>query len=306
MKRIVLSAENIQKSYKQVHAVRGVSLEVFAGEVFGLLGPNGAGKTTTLEIMEGLQKADSGRVEIKGMEQNLSNREIRMITGIQLQSTAIYEKIHVDEAIDLFRSYYPNPQDTDYLLELVSLKEKRKAQVKALSGGQKQRLAIALALVHDPEIVFLDEPTTGLDPQARRNIWEIILNLKARGKTIILTTHYMDEAEQICDRIAIMDAGEIKLTGSPAEIIKTLPAEAFVSVGLHHLPSETDQIPGVVQHSTSGEILTLSTQNLTDTLRYLMTAEQNKDNPFNLHQLNIRKATLEDLFLYLTGKSLRD
>lgn len=302
----IISVENIRKQFKQVIAVKSVSLEVYAGEIFGLLGPNGAGKTTTMEMLEGLQKPDSGTVRIKGMEQSPKSREIRMITGIQLQSTALYEKIRVEEALDLFRSYYPVTQDTAVLLERVALTEKRKSLVKNLSGGQKQRLAIALALVHDPEIVFLDEPTTGLDPQARRNIWEIILDLKKRGKTILLTTHYMDEAEQICDRLAIMDAGEIKMTGTPAELIKTLPAEAFISIGLTGDIWTERSFPGVTEIKKEGHRVEISTKDLTATLRALIAAEQEANPEFNLHELYIRKASLEDLFLHLTGKRLRD
>ncbi len=306
MKEVILSVENIRKQYKQVIAVKSVSLDVARGEIFGLLGPNGAGKTTSLEIIEGLQKADSGTVRINGKIQNLQNREIRMMTGIQLQSTALYEKIRVEEAINLFRSYYPKTQDTEVLLEKVALVEKRKALVKNLSGGQKQRLAIALALVHDPELVFLDEPTTGLDPQARRNIWNIILDLKARGKTVVLTTHYMDEAEQICDRLAIMDAGEIKMTGTPNELIKTLPAEAFITVGLKSPHWTEIQYPGVTDIQQEGNTLKISTKDLTATLRALIATEQETNSELNLHQLDIRKASLEDLFLHLTGKRLRD
>jgi ABC-2 type transport system ATP-binding protein len=302
----ILVVENIRKQFKQVLAVNGVCLEIFPGEIFGLLGPNGAGKTTTMEMLEGLQKPDSGIVRIKGFEQNPNNREIRLFTGIQLQSTALYEKIRVEEALDLFKSYYPKSQPTEDLLTLVALVEKRKALVKTLSGGQKQRLAIALALVHDPELVFLDEPTTGLDPQARRNIWDIILDLKRRGKTVILTTHYMDEAEQICDRLAIMDAGEIKMTGTPAELIRTLPSEAFITVGLNGSTWKERTFPAVTEIRQEGNKLEISTKNLTETLRALIATEQEADAEFNLHELYIRKASLEDLFLHLTGKRLRD
>lgn len=307
MKEPVLVVDSIRKSYKQVMAVRSVSLQVYPGEIFGLLGPNGAGKTTTMEMLEGLRKPDAGTIRIKGMDQRPDNREIRLITGIQLQSTALYEKIRVKEALNLFRSYYPDPQPASVLLERVALTEKQDALVKNLSGGQKQRLAIALALVHDPEIVFLDEPTTGLDPQARRNIWEIILDLKQRGKTVILTTHYMDEAEQICDRLAIMDAGEIKMTGTPRELIRTLPAEAFIQVGLMAAGKWTERTyPGATEIRMEGTQLKISTQDLTATLRALIATEQEHEPELNLHELHIRKASLEDLFLHLTGKSLRD
>jgi len=307
MKEALIQVQNLCKSFKKLQAVKNLSLEINTGEVFGLLGPNGAGKTTTLEIMEGLQTADSGNVFIKGLTHQKHGREIRRITGIQLQSTALYEKIRVEEAINLFRSYYPNPKDTEYLLELVSLVEKRKSFVKNLSGGQKQRLALALALVHDPEVLFLDEPTTGLDPQARRNIWEVILNLKQKGKTIIMTTHYMDEAEQICDRLAIMDSGEIKRIGTPSELIRTLPTEAFIRLKLTGILPVLPDFAGVIHaHSENGYLL-LESSNLTDTLRDIMRAEQMADDfKMNLQEMNIRKATLEDLFISMTGKSLRE
>jgi ABC-2 type transport system ATP-binding protein len=301
----VIRVRGLRKTFKKVEAVKSVSLEVYKGEVFGLLGPNGAGKTTTLEIMEGLQRADAGEVSIKGMQHQDSSRMIRLITGIQLQATALYDKIRVEEVIELFRSYYPVALSLDVLLDTVSLQEKRRAMVKQLSGGQKQRLALALALVHDPEIIFLDEPTTGLDPQARRNIWEVILMLSSQGKTIIMTTHYMDEAEQLCDRIAIMDAGEIKHTDTPSGLIKLLPSEAFISVPYSGVLSALPMIEGVVHTDIQAGMLMLESKDLTMTLKSMMQSETLPE-LLSLHEMNIRKASLEDVFIYLTGKTLRE
>lgn len=301
----IIQVRALRKTFKKLEAVKSVSLDVYKGEVFGLLGPNGAGKTTTLEIMEGLQRADSGEVSIKGMQHQNSSRMIRLITGIQLQATALYDKIRVEEVIELFRSYYPVALPLDQLLEVVSLQEKRRAMVKQLSGGQKQRLALALALVHDPEIIFLDEPTTGLDPQARRNIWDVISRLRSQGKTIIMTTHYMDEAEQLCDRIAIMDAGEIKHTDTPGGLIKLLPSEAFISVPYGGDVSAIPAIDAIVNMQVQDGTLYLESKDLTLTLKSMMQSEV-LPALLSLHEMNIRKASLEDVFIYLTGKTLRE
>ena len=301
----IIQVVGLRKTFKRLEAVKSVSLEVYRGEVFGLLGPNGAGKTTTLEIMEGLQKADAGEVTIKGMQHKDASREIRLITGIQLQATALYDKIRVEEVISLFKSYYPVSLPLDVLLDTVSLQEKRRAMVKQLSGGQKQGLALALALVHDPEIIFLDEPTTGLDPQARRNIWEVILQLRSQGKTIIMTTHYMDEAEQLCDRIAIMDAGEIKHIDTPSGLIKLLPAEAFISIPYGGDASLLPSVEGVVRAEVKSGKWELECTDLTQTLKSIMQSEV-LPGILNLHEMNIRKASLEDVFIHMTGKTLRE
>ncbi len=302
----VLEAKQISKKFQKVQAVKSLNLSVYPGEIFGLLGPNGAGKTTTLEILEGLQVPDTGEIFMKGLDIRKHLQEIRKFSGIQLQSTSIYEKIRVKEVLDLFSSYYKVSTSSDDLIAKVSLQEKSRSLVKTLSGGQKQRLALALAMVHDPEILFLDEPTTGLDPQARRNIWQIILDLKSQGKTILLTTHYMDEAEQLCDRIAIMDAGEIKLIGTPAELIKQLPVEATIRVNLLEpiLPFPT--LPGVAEIKEEGKYIKLGTRDLTQTLRALLTLPEAISQKINFHDLQISRSTLEDLFIYLTGKQLRE
>src|SRR5262245_12973086 len=217
-----LRVRTLRKRYKDVVAVDGIDLDVAGGECFGLLGPNGAGKTTTIEICEGLTAADSGDVEVLGLRWDSDAPQIRQRLGIQLQDTQLSDKLTVLETLRLFRSFYACGPSPDELVALVHLEEKRHARIASLSGGQKQRLALACALVGDPDLLFLDEPTTGLDPQARRQLWELIDGFKQAGRTILLTTHYMEEAERLCDRVAIMDHGKVIAFGTPAELIASL------------------------------------------------------------------------------------
>jgi ABC-2 type transport system ATP-binding protein len=219
-----LRLQNLRKSYGDVIAVDGIDLDVRPGECFGLLGPNGAGKTTTIEICEGLLDRDSGEVHVLGMTWEDDPERLRERLGIQLQDTQLSEKLTVKETIELFRSFYSRSRDVDAVVRAVQLEEKRNARVGSLSGGQKQRLAIACALVGDPELLFLDEPTTGLDPQSRRQLWTLIEEFRATGRTIVLTTHYMDEAERLCDRVAIVDHGHVIALGSPHELIESIGA----------------------------------------------------------------------------------
>jgi ABC-2 type transport system ATP-binding protein len=228
MAELALRVRGLHKQYPNVLAVDGLDLDVPRGEVFGLLGPNGAGKTTTLEIIEGLTQPDGGVIEILGLDWRHHGKEIRSRIGVQLQSTSLFNKITPREALDLYGSYYPRRRPTQELLDLVQLNEKADAYHITLSGGQQQRLAIALALVNDPELVFLDEPTTGLDPQARRSLWEVVRHMKGEGRTVILTTHYMEEAEALCDRLAIMDHGRILTSGTPLELISQLDLPSIV------------------------------------------------------------------------------
>lgn len=220
----VLSLRNLKKSYGDVVAVDGIDLDVQAGECFGLLGPNGAGKTTTIEICEGLLERDSGDVQVLGLTWERDGDRLRERLGIQLQDTQLSDKLTVRETIELFRSFYPKGRPVDDVIGIVQLEEKSDARVGSLSGGQKQRLAIACALVGDPELLFLDEPTTGLDPQSRRQLWTLIEQFRSTGRTIVLTTHYMDEAERLCDRVAIVDHGHIIAQGSPRELIESVGA----------------------------------------------------------------------------------
>jgi ABC-2 type transport system ATP-binding protein len=296
---IVIEVVQITKRFRQVLAVNEVSFEVQQGEIFGLLGPNGAGKTTTLEIIEMLQKPDSGEVWIAGMNIKTQAQQIRQKIGVQFQSTSLYDKITVKECLQLFAHYYPNSIDADTLLEWVNLEEKARTYTKHLSGGQKQRLVLALALVNNPEIVFLDEPTTGLDPQARRNIWDIVQKLKEQGKTVVLTTHYMDEAERLCDRLAIMDNGKIINIGSPQHLIHQAQLPTALIIEKSAVSDEMLQKDfSFIQKD--GKFV-LKTQDINTTLQRLISASQ-----INLNEVSIQKPTLEDLFIYLTGKNLRD
>src|SRR6476661_8118060 len=239
--RPALRVVGLRKRYGDVVAMDGLDLTVASGECFGLLGPNGAGKTTTLEICEGLSEPDSGEVEVLGRRWSSAAADLRQRLGIQLQETQLSDKLTVVETLRLFRSFYRQGAGVDEIIDLVQLRDKRTARVGALSGGQKQRLALACAIVGDPEVLFLDEPTTGLDPQARRQLWELIEEFKLAGRTILLTTHYMDEAERLCDRVAIMDHGKVIALGTPRELIASIGAEHVVefSAGRAGHPVET-------------------------------------------------------------------
>ena len=240
---IALSLKNLRKAYQGVVAVDGLSLEILSGECFGLLGPNGAGKTTTVEICEGLAEPDSGDVRVLGMTWKHDAKQLRQRLGVQLQETQLAEKLTVIETVLLFRSFFRQGPEPDFAIEIVKLEQKRNARVSTLSGGQKQRLALACALAGDPEFLFLDEPTTGLDPQSRRQVWELINQLKRDGRTILLTTHYMAEAEQLCDRVAIMDHGKVVTAGAPRELTATLGADHILEFTLGGSGSVVDCAP---------------------------------------------------------------
>jgi ABC-2 type transport system ATP-binding protein len=297
---------SLRKQFPKVLAVAGVDLNVAAGEVFGLLGPNGAGKTTTLEMIEGLTPADAGEIAICGLNWRQHAQEIRARIGVQLQATSLYNKITPREALQLFGSYYPKRRETEELLELVQLQEKADAYHVTLSGGQAQRLALALALVNDPEVVFLDEPTAGLDPQGRRSLWEVVRTMKAEGRTTMLTTHYMDEAEALCDRLAILDHGKILRSGTPAELIASLGIPSVVELtfdGAAPDPSAFAARLGVSVEAR-GDVWEIPTPDPKTLLPKLFTAIESERLEYN--QVHVRRATLEDVFLQLTGRSLRD
>ena len=224
---IIISVKELIKNYGSFHAVKGISFDVYGGEIFGLLGPNGAGKSTTLEIIETLRTKTSGKVTVAEFDLDRQPNEIKKIIGVQLQTSGFYPNLNLLQLIDLFAGLYNRKVNAMDLLEMVNLKDKAKSKVKELSGGQKQRFSIATTLINDPRIVFLDEPTTGLDPQARRNLWDLVKGIQARGTTVIITTHYMDEAEYLCDRVAIIDSGKIVALNSPDQLIDDLVATGF-------------------------------------------------------------------------------
>ena len=302
----VLRCSGLVKRYGALVAVDGLDLEIGAGECFGLLGPNGAGKTTTVEILEGLLEPDAGEVEVLGMGWRRSEREIRQRIGVQLQESQFAEKLSVLETLTLFRSFYRAGRDPDDVLRSVELEEKRSVWVRKLSGGQKQRLSVACALVGDPDVVFLDEPTTGLDPQSRRQLWEIIDAFRTRGKTVLLTTHYMEEAEKLCDRVAIVDRGKVKALDTPARLIASLGAEDVVefrteaSCDLERIR----QLPGVRAVHTEDGAISLSVEHVHRTVPALL-AELDRQGA-RLTGLTTHHASLEDVFVALTGRHLRE
>ena len=227
MNTTIISVQNLVKNYGDFHAVKGISFEVFDGEIFGLLGPNGAGKSTTLEIIETLRQKTSGKIMVDGFDLDSSPNEIKKIIGVQLQTSGFYPNLSLVELINLFAGLYNRKRNAMELLEMVNLQDKAKSKVKELSGGQKQRFSIATTLINEPKIIFLDEPTTGLDPQARRNLWDLVKQIQAKGTTVIITTHYMDEAEYLCNRVAIIDSGKIVALNSPDKLIDELVATGF-------------------------------------------------------------------------------
>ena len=295
------------KRFADVTAVNGLDLEVFAGECFGLLGPNGAGKTTTVEILEGLTRPDEGKVELLGQQWNSTDeRALRERIGVQLQETQLAEKVTVVETLRLFRSFYKRGHSVDEVIQTVALEEKRDARVGKLSGGQKQRLAVACALVSDPELLFLDEPTTGLDPQARLSLWDVVDKFRAGGGTVLLTTHYMEEATRLCDRVAIMDHGKIIALGTPLELIESLGADQIIEFRVTNPIADEalTSLPAVTHLHKRGEDYSLTVAEIGVALPALLgeIARQQSE----LVSLTTHQATLEDVFVSLTGRMLRE
>jgi ABC-2 type transport system ATP-binding protein len=305
-----LRIRDLHKTYKDVHAVDGLTLEVATGECFGLLGPNGAGKTTTIEICEGLTEADSGLVEVLGLNWAANQEALRRRIGVSLQETQFSDKLTVEETLGLFRSFYGTGPTIDQLLRQVQLGDKRRGRVGQLSGGQRQRLALAVALVGSPELLFLDEPTTGLDPQSRRQLWDLIAGFRAEGRTVILTTHYMEEAERLCDRVAIVDRGRIIAEGTPRELISRLGAEQVIEVSVDgdgNAAAAADAIgtvAGVLDTRVEGGILSLRVERLHQSLPGMLEALARARLPMG--ELRTHAPTLEDVFVSLTGRHLRD
>jgi ABC-2 type transport system ATP-binding protein len=303
-----LVIRQLRKSYGDVVAVDGLDLEVGPGECFGLLGPNGAGKTTTIEICEGLTPPDAGDVQVLGRRWGTDDRELRALLGISLQETQFSEKLTVGETVRLFRSFYPRGPEPEAVIELVQLGEKTRARVGQLSGGQRQRLALACALVGDPLLLFLDEPTTGLDPQSRRQVWELIERFRADGRSILLTTHYMEEAERLCDRVAIVDHGRVIAQGTPRELIASLGAEHVVEVavadGAGLDAAAMAAAAGVEAPSRRDGAWRFQVTELHRAMPALL-GELRRQGA-QLSELRTHSATLEDVFVALTGRQLRD
>lgn len=303
-----LAIRELRKSFADVVAVNGLNLEVRCGECFGLLGPNGAGKTTTIEICEGLISPDAGTVQMLGHSWGENAGELRQRIGIQLQETQFPEKLTAEEVITLFRSFFYKGLTVEQAITLVQLEEKRKSRVGGLSGGQKQRLAMACALVGDPELLFLDEPTTGLDPQARRNLWDLVSKLRGAGRTIILTTHYMDEAERLCDRVAVMDYGRIIALGAPRDLISSIGGQQIVEFAIcangSLSPAMLRGIEGVQSHRVHAGLHQLFVSELHTAVPRIV--EYLTAKGLNLTEFRTHSATLEDVFVSLTGRKLRD
>jgi len=298
--------DGLCKRYDDVVALDGLSLEVARGECFALLGPNGAGKTTTVEILQGISPSDGGEATILGLTWDSDAERLRSCLGVQLQEARFPERLTVRETLVLFRSFYPSGLEPDELIRLVSLQEKADVWVKKLSGGQRQRLSVACALAGDPQLLFLDEPTTGLDPQSRLQVWDVIETMRARGRTILLTTHHMDEAEKLCDRVAIIDHGRRIALGTPRELVASLEAEHVIEFDTDGpLPlADVEALPGVSSARASGESFHVTCDGLHRLLPVLL--ELTRGNGVSMTRLATHHASLEDVFVSLTGRHLRD
>ena len=303
---LAIEVADLVKTYGPLRAVDGVSFQVEPGKIFGMLGPNGAGKSTTVEMIEGLRPADGGKIEVLGIDVRREPRKVKERIGVQLQTPAFFKQLTIRQLLKLFGSFFPTALPVDQLIASVNLEEKADTHSGNLSGGQRQRLAIAVALVNDPAVIFLDEPTTGLDPQARRSLWDVIRQLRARGKTVLLTTHYLEEAEQLCDDLIIIDHGKVIAAGTPAGLI----AEHFERTTLEFLsdaklPRETlEKLPAVDFHEEANGQTRLRSAHVTRTTGALMDLCARLG--VELRGLSIHTATLEDVFLKLTGRSIRE
>ncbi len=302
----VIEVTNLVKSYGAVKAVDGISFHVTQGEVFGMLGPNGAGKTTTVEIVEGLRAADGGTATVLGIDVSRDSRAVKERIGVQPQSPALFPSLTVRETIGFFAGMYRKSLPASRIVELAALQASRNIQFKNLSGGQQQRLSVSLAFVNDPEIIFLDEPTTGLDPQARRAMWDVIETFRHTGKTVVLTTHYMEEAQRLCDRIAIMDYGRIIALDTPQRLIESHTRESAIQFKMKDYPGDEviTGLPDVCKVHRDGDDIIVYTNNIPSTIGGLLGMASQRS--AELSELFVRQATLEDVFLKLTGKRIRD
>jgi len=305
MKKAVIQVINLKKSYGKIKAVDDVSFEVYEQEIFGLVGPNGAGKTTAIECIEGLRKPHSGNLKVLDLNPTSNGRVLRNLIGIQLQESQLPARLKVWEAVSLFSSFYKKNIESEPLLKDLGLGEKKNAYFDKLSGGQKQRLFIALSLINDPELIFLDELTTGLDPQARRTTWDLVSNVRNKGKTIFLTTHFMEEAEKLCDRVAIMDKGKIIALDTPGNLIKEISTETRLrfSVAESLELDLSDNIKSISKHEKSGSRITLygnDKRMVKDVVNFLVNRN------IDFYDLQTEQSTLEDVFLSLTGKQIRN
>ena len=310
MNNIAIKAIDLKKDYGEVKALDGLSFEVEEGIIFGMLGPNGAGKTTTIETIVGLTQRDSGSLDLFGLDPKKDYKKIKKIIGVQLQSPSLFPRLTVSEIIGLFASFYPAPMQVDEVIAMIGLEEKSKSQVTNLSGGQRHRLAVGLAIVSNGKVIFLDEPTTGLDPQARRYLWEVILSLKKAGKTVFLTTHYMDEAEQICDDLLIVDYGKLIAKGSPKQLIKENFQETaieFADPGF--LEEEREELKKIalaerVTFESEEKNIILYTNQVAETMKAIIDFAKLKNKV--VEDIVVRQASLEDVFLKLTGRGIRE
>lgn len=302
----VLAVQGLTKRYGPLTAVDGISFTVARGETFGMLGPNGAGKTTTLEMIEGLREPDAGAISFMGMDALRRRRAMQERVGVQLQAQALWPELTVEETLRVFQSLFRKRVPVEELLERFSLTEKRNARVKGLSGGQRQRLSVATALVNDPDLVFLDEPTTGLDPQARRSFWDLIRQMKRDGKTVVITTHYMDEAEELCDRVAIMDHGRIIALDTPRRLVRSLASDSTIEC-IFEMPVPKEELlglPGVRDVRSEDGTNLIFSNDVSSSLAGLMRLTEGEGR--RVQSLLVRSATLEDVFIALTGRRLRD
>ncbi len=308
MSASVISVRGLRKSYGAFEAVRGISFEVYAGEVFGLLGPNGAGKTTTVEILEGLRQRSSGETLVLGYDPGLETRQIKDRIGVCLQATNLPDKIKVHEALDLFAAFYSRHTDCGQLLERLQLADKRDEYYSKLSGGQKQRVALALALVNDPQLLFLDEPTTGLDPQVRLEIHGLIQELRGAKRSILLTTHYIEEAERLCDRVAIIDEGEIIEIGTPRDIQQRTLGQSLIEIQCEQPvpPIEIPPFLAAEKHSFSEDRRSLTVHSAKPARTIVDLVKWIDQLSIELADIHLKRPTLEDVFIELTGKRLRE